>query len=236
MKKSGGIAALVTVLVVLCAVIALEWYAHVGGNRAAPQPVQQIAAASPAASPTTGPVTYVPQASPTASASPLATPTPAAAPSISPAASSTIAPATVVVGTSPPTAAPSAAPYNAHKGAISEEPMVAATLAPHVARVNPIAEPPDAPPKILSMSISTPVAHGGDIVSGTVETTSNVASVETRIDGYSSSMEKVGVGKFVMTYRVPKLPFFLHRTYNIEIIARNTKGDAVRSSIPITIR
>ena len=114
--------------------------------------------------------------------------------------------------------------------------MVAATLAPHIARVNPIAAPPDAPPRILSMSISTPVAHGGDVVSGTVETTSNVASVEARIAGYSSSMEKVGVGKFVMSYRVPKLPFFLHHTYNIEVIARNTKGDAVRSSIPITIR
>jgi hypothetical protein len=97
-------------------------------------------------------------------------------------------------------------------------------------------EAPDAPPRILSMSLSTPVVRGGDVVSGFVETTSNVASVEARIGGYSSNMQKVGVGKFTLTYRVPKLPFFLHRTYNVEIIARNTRGDEVRSSVPITIR
>lgn len=73
-------------------------------------------------------------------------------------------------------------------------------------------------------------------MSGTVETSSNVASVEARIAGYSSSMRKVGVGRFSLSYRVPNLPFFLHRTYTIEVIARNTRGDAVRTSVPITIR
>ena len=235
MKKFGGIAALVTVLVVLCAVIALEWYAHVGGNRAAPQPVQQIAAASPAASPTAGPVTYVPKTSPSPTSAPVRSSlTPAPGPVASAAAAPVAGPATAPPGVA--TAAPTATPYSPHKGVIANEPLVAATLAPHIARVDRIMEPPNAPPRILSMSISSPVAHGGDVVSGTVETSSNVASVEARIAGYSSTMEKVGVGKFVMSYRVPKLPFFLHRTYNIEVIARNTNGDAVRSSIPITIR
>jgi hypothetical protein len=86
------------------------------------------------------------------------------------------------------------------------------------------------------MSLSTPVARGGDVVSGTVETSSNVASVEARIGGYGARMEKIGVGKFHLTYRVPNLPFFLHHTYTIEIIARNTHGDAVTSSLPITVR
>lgn len=86
------------------------------------------------------------------------------------------------------------------------------------------------------MTLSTPVAHGGETVIGTVETSSNVASVEARIGGYSSSMQKVGVGKFRMAYTVPKLPFFLRRTWNIEVVARNPRGDAVRTSIPITIR
>jgi cytoskeletal protein RodZ len=226
MRKTGGIAALATVLVVLCAVIALEWYAHVAGSSAAPQPVQQIAAASSSPAPTDAPtatpqpLVYVPKAS----ASPITTSAPA---SPAPAASSSAA------ATSTPMPTPT--PYRTSQ-TISEEPMVAATLAPHISRVKPIAEPPDAPPRILSMSLSTPVAHGGQVVSGTVETTSNVASVEARIGGYSTAMQKVGVGKFVMSYTVPHLPFFLHRTYNIEVIARNTKGEAVRSSVPITIR
>jgi hypothetical protein len=115
--------------------------------------------------------------------------------------------------------------------------MVAATLAPHIVSVTPIREAPDAPPRILAMSLSTPVARSGEVVSGFVKTTSNVASVEARIAGYSSVMQKVGVGMFVLTGRVPSLPFFLHnRTYAIEVIARNTRGDAVRSSVPIFIR
>lgn len=227
MRKTGGIAALATVLVVLCAVVALEWYAHVADGNSAPQPVQQIAAASAAPSPSDSPaasappVVYVPKTSPSpvassAPASPAAVPSPSAGPSSTP--------------------APTSTPYATASQAIVEEPMVAATLAPHISRVTPMREPADAPPRILSMSLSTPVAHGGQVVSGTVQTTSNVASVEARIGGYSSAMQKVGVGKFVMTYKVPNLPFFLHRTYNIEVIARNSKGEAVRSSVPITIR
>ena len=49
-------------------------------------------------------------------------------------------------------------------------------------------------------------------------------------------MQKVGVGRFVLSYRVPNLPFFLHRTYTIEVTARNTRGDAATGSVPITIR
>jgi hypothetical protein len=97
-------------------------------------------------------------------------------------------------------------------------------------------EPENAPPRILRMSLSTPVARGGDLVSGTVETTSNVASVEARIGGYGASLKKVAAGRFELSYRVPYLPFFLHRTYNVEFIARNTRGDAVSSSIPITVK
>jgi hypothetical protein len=98
----------------------------------------------------------------------------------------------------------------------------------------PIA-PQNAPPRILDMSLSAGVARGGQVVTGVVRTSSNVASVEARVAGYSSSMRKTGVGVFVLSQRVPKLPFFLHRTYTIEVIARNTRGDAVSAAIPITV-
>lgn len=224
MNRTSGIAALAGVLIVVCLAVAWEWYVHIGAGRPVAQPVQQIAAATPAATPTPSPspaaVTYVPQAVPTAPNT--ASPAPAAAtPPAAPAPTPTVALTPYTVGGS---------------SAISNEPMVAATLAPHAVSVKPVLEAPDAPPRILAMSISTPVAHGGDVVSGTVETSSNVASVEARIAGYSSTMQKVGVGRFALTYRVPNLPFFLHRTYTIEVIARNTRGDAVRSSVPITVR
>lgn len=230
MKMTRGTAALAGVLALACGLVAWEWFVHVG-ERPGAQPVRQIAAAPTASA---APVVYVPKPvnSPAAARTPSARGTPSAAPAAS-------APATPPA-TSQPSASPAPGvkltPYAANRTAVSTEPMVAVTLAPSAVSAVPVREPPDAPPRILSMALSTPVAHGGDVVSGTVETTSNVASVEARIAGYSSSMQKVGVGKFALSYRVPNLPFFLHRTYTIEVIARNTRGDAVTSSLPITIR
>ena len=226
MKISGGFAALIGALVLLCAVTAWAWYWHVGGSSSAPRPVAQLPAASAPASPapneTGAPATPAHRATPT----PAATATPSPTPT----------PVEYVVEASPSPSATSAAYQTGPASAVTGQPMVAATLAPHVVAIKPISMPANAPPRILTMSISTPVARGGQIVSGTVETSSNVASVEARIAGYSSNMRKVGVGKFTLSYRVPYLPFFLHRTYSIEVIARNTRGDAVRTSVPITIR
>lgn len=93
-----------------------------------------------------------------------------------------------------------------------------------------------AAPQIISLSISTPVVHSGETVSGKVETSTNVASVEARIGGYSSNLRKTGAGRFSLDYRVPYVPFFMKRTYTVLLIARNTRGDAVSTSFPITVR
>lgn len=223
MKISSGIAALAGVLILVCAAVAWEWYSHVSGR--APHTVQQVVADStpapgvkPSPSPSATPLMYVTKK----------TPAPVQA---SPQAESSAPPSPQA------TSAATTAPYTASTTvAQTAIPVEEATLAPHVVAVKPIAVPADAPPQILAMSISTPVAHGGDVVSGTVETSSNVASVEARIAGYSSQMQKIGTGKFALSYRVPKLPFFLHKTYMIQVIARNTKGQAVSTAVPITIR
>lgn len=229
MRNYGRLAAFLGALLFVCIVVAWQWYVRIGTPQsAAPEPVQAITAApaspspvvaarssgpSPAASPTQRPVVFVPEQQ----ATPV--PTPEATASSRPAPGAT---------REPYEASPSAPP--------EARPMPLVTLAPTAALPGVVREPVDAPPRILALSLNTPVAHGGDVVSGFVETSSNVASVEARIAGYSSAMRKVGVGKFVMSYRVPHLPFFLHRTYSIEVIARNTRGDAVSSSVPITIR
>lgn len=127
-------------------------------------------------------------------------------------------------------AAPSAAPATA-----TPEPMQ--TLAPG-ATLPPVqaTRAANAPPQILGMSLSASVVHPGQVVSGSVETSTNVASVEARIAGYSASLSKVGAGRFALTYRVPNVPFFLRRTYTIQVIARNARGDAVSSSLPVTVQ
>jgi hypothetical protein len=132
----------------------------------------------------------------------------------------------------PPAASPAAAARRPLPASTpSKSPAATASPAPPV-----VIASPNAPPRIIAVSISSPVVTGGEVVTGTVETSSNVASVEARIGGFSSTLAKVGVGHFVLSYRVPNLPFFLHRTYAIQVTARNTQGDSVSSSLPITVR
>jgi hypothetical protein len=96
--------------------------------------------------------------------------------------------------------------------------------------------PANARPQIFNVQLSATNLHGGQTVSGIVQTSSNVASVEARIATYSISVPKVGIGRFAISYIVPDLPFFLHRTYYLLVIARNTRGDRIVRSIPITIQ
>lgn len=78
--------------------------------------------------------------------------------------------------------------------------------------------------------------HSGDTVSGMVVTSSNVASVEVRVDSYGMTLSKVGVGRFALQYTLGALPFFVHGTYQMKIIARNARGDTAQQSLPITVR
>lgn len=93
------------------------------------------------------------------------------------------------------------------------------------------------PPKIIAVAISNQTVSAGDVVNGHVETTSNVASVEASVAGYVAPLEKTGVGRFTLAYRVPHLPFFLrHRTYSITVTAHNVRGETAQTSVPITIQ
>jgi hypothetical protein len=129
----------------------------------------------------------------------------------------------------PASASPSAAPAAA-------KPSV--TSAGHGTSV-PSSPPPatsSGAPKIVSVSLSTPVASGGQIVTGTVATSPDVTSVQASIAGYSSALTKVSAGYFALSYRVPQLPALLRRTYTIQIVAQNAHGQTASSSLPITIR
>ncbi len=95
---------------------------------------------------------------------------------------------------------------------------------------------PNAAPRIVAVHIDKQTVRSGETISGTVETSSNVASVEARIAAFSISVPKVGVGRFALSYRVPWVPFFWYGTYPMTLVARNTAGDAVERVIPITVR
>lgn len=94
----------------------------------------------------------------------------------------------------------------------------------------------DAPPQILDVAVSETTVQPGDRVFGRVVTTSNVASVEARIGGYAVTLVKTGVGRFELIYTVGALPWFVHGNFTMQVIARNTRGDAVTRAVPLTVR
>jgi hypothetical protein len=94
---------------------------------------------------------------------------------------------------------------------------------------------PDAPPQILDYRVNGSSVRSGGTISGFVRTSSNVASVEVRIGGYGANMTKIGVDRFTVAYRVPILPIFMRHSYTLEIIARNSRGDAVKRYLPVKI-
>jgi hypothetical protein len=152
---------------------------------------------------------------------PRSSPLPTAPPAVvrTPSATASLRPTTTPAATAAPTQTPSPTPV------------------PTATSPDAIPElPSDAAPQIVAMHIDRTTVRGGDTVSGSVITSSNVASVEARIGYYSIPVPKVGEGRFALNYIVPHLPFFMHRTYTMSVIARNAAGVAVVRTIPIRVR
>ncbi|MFZ1017542.1 MAG: hypothetical protein WAN39_06665 [Candidatus Cybelea sp.] len=95
---------------------------------------------------------------------------------------------------------------------------------------------PDAPPQILWVSVSSTTPHASDVVTGTVLTSSNVASVELRIGGYGLNSTKTDVGHFEWSFTVPNLPFYAPHDFMLQIIARNTAGVAATDTVQMSVR
>jgi len=96
--------------------------------------------------------------------------------------------------------------------------------------------PPHGMPQIHSYEISERVVRSFDTVRGRVETSANVGYVEVRITNYAVAMTREGVGHFTLAYRVPWIPFWLHRGYTLQIIARSVDGVEVKENVPIQLR
>jgi hypothetical protein len=95
---------------------------------------------------------------------------------------------------------------------------------------------PDAAPQILYVHLSSSSPRAGDTLSVVVLASSNVASVEIRIAGFSVNLPKTGVGHFEGSNAVPKLPFFMSHNFTLDVIARNTAGASAEQRLPFQIR
>ena len=147
------------------------------------------------------------------------------------------------------TSSPSAAPTNATLETAA--PAVAITPAAATASPSPTpgvptrapTAPPtpliidaNAPPQILSYSLSAATVNVGDTVSGVVLTSSNVASVQADVASYVMPLTKTGIGRFALSYVVPNIPKPFRGTYALKIIAHNAAGVTANASTSITIK
>ena len=156
-----------------------------------------------------------------ATPSPAPTPVPTVTPSRTPAPAPT---ATAVPKPPPP----------------SPEPISKAAVPP-IAQAAPVRKPHD-PPQIVAVTVDPTNVSPGETVRGTALTSSNVASVEARLQNlpndaqFAANMNKVGVGKFTIAYPIPDLPAFAHGTYTVLVIARNVDGVQATRTVRLTLR
>ncbi|HZZ64886.1 MAG TPA: hypothetical protein VFE17_05275 [Candidatus Baltobacteraceae bacterium] len=118
---------------------------------------------------------------------------------------------------SPPSVTPSASPSS-----------VAPLPTPLVLAAN-------APPQILAVQMSDYVLHSGELVSGTVVTSTNVTAVEIRVGPRSGQLPQTAPGMFSISYRMPNVPFFLRGQYTAQIVARTATGASAERDITVRV-
>lgn len=100
----------------------------------------------------------------------------------------------------------------------------------------PLALPDDAPPQILAVHLSDPVFHSGELVTGTIITSTNVAAVEIRMMGRSHRIPRADFGVFEMSYTIPSVPFWLRKTYTAQVVAMNSAGLQTEEDVTVSLR
>lgn len=93
-----------------------------------------------------------------------------------------------------------------------------------------------APPRILAMRFSAPQVRRGQTWSGTIVTSTNVASVEVRTNLFSIDVPRRTFGTFAFSLRVLDVPPIFIRGYRLRVIARNSAGASTEEDLPFRIR
>ncbi|HKU67281.1 MAG TPA: hypothetical protein VJP85_05870 [Candidatus Baltobacteraceae bacterium] len=100
----------------------------------------------------------------------------------------------------------------------------------------PAIEQSTAAPRILAMRFSGEEVHPGDTWSGTIVTSTNVASVEVRTNLFSIDVPRRTYGDFRFALRIYDVPPIFIRAYRLRVIARNAAGQSVEEDLPFRIR
>jgi hypothetical protein len=99
----------------------------------------------------------------------------------------------------------------------------------------PVTAPNGASPRIVAMRFSGDEVRRGQTWSGTIITSTNVASVEVRTNLFSINVPRRTFGDFRFTLRVYDVPPIFIRAYRLRVIARNAAGQTVEEDVPFRI-
>ena len=94
----------------------------------------------------------------------------------------------------------------------------------------------EAAPRIVAMNFSSLDVPRGQTWSGTIVTTTNVASVEVRTNLFSIDVPRRAFGNFHFDLRVYDVPPIFIRGYRVRVIARNAAGASTEEDLPFRIR
>jgi hypothetical protein len=93
-----------------------------------------------------------------------------------------------------------------------------------------------APAAIEAIELSSNDVRRGRTWSGTIVTSTNVASVEIRSNLFSLDVPRQSYGRFAFRVNVFDLPPIFIRAYRLRIIARNSAGASVEEDLPFRFR
>ena len=100
----------------------------------------------------------------------------------------------------------------------------------------PIIARPHDRPVIYKVEIAPTSVGAGDVVVGSVTTTTNVASVVATVAGISAGLPRLGVGRFALVYKLPPIiPPGFRGTYAVTVIARNVDGAEASRTVEMTL-
>ena len=94
----------------------------------------------------------------------------------------------------------------------------------------------DARPRILAIRLSGREVRRGHSWSGTIVTTTNVASLEVRTNLFSIDVPRKAFGRFAFDLHVLDVPPIFIRAYRVRAIARNSAGIEAEEDFPLRIR
>ena len=167
--------------------------------------------------------------------SPVTAQQPQATPSPSPSQSPSPSPSPSATASASPTPLPTVTPQPSPMPTVSPAPAPSGTPSP-APLPTPLVLPDDAPPQILAVHLSDPVFHSGELVTGTIITSTNVAAVEIRLMGRSRRIPRADFGVFQLSYTIPSVPFWLRKTYTAQVIALNSAGLQAEQDVTVSLR